>query len=337
MGKTVYVNGSIIVQTKFFLPKDMGCGYQTAPEGAEIIEASEEVDGVRCLLIDDKHPQSLFKEYYAKGDISTGFLASSYLTASYLDNINLYKKRIGEICDVIQKVSDWDEQSQSLVYKMAYVNILTALDAFVCYVLLNRATKDEKLFMSLMNSLANKTKKDLWKKQKDEVKEGEWEQDAIRYVLETSFINTDKIDKAIRQVDLKRLVYNRKETEMFFRTRHLIVHRNGHQSDDNDISVTYDLLDGLINVCHNLVGAIFDSVCLTLAEEMKNKPKERDIEEIFPGGRVRVPFKLSDLSRMLRSHVELKEFEPIQLPTLRREDNSSENGAVSNLAQVVSS
>ncbi len=317
MGKNIYVNGSIIVETKFFVPKDMGCGYQTAPEGAEIIEGSDVVDGVRCLLIDDKHPQSLFNEYYAKEDISTGFLASSYLTASFLDNIYLYKKRIGEICDVIYKVSDWEEQSKALVYKMAYVNILTALDAFVCCILLNRAAKDEKLFARLMDSLANKTKKVLWKRYKDEGKDGEWEQDAIRYVLETSFLNTEKIDKAIKQVGLIRLVYKRKETERFFKTRHLIVHRNGRQSDDNELTVTYDLLNGLIKACHNLVGAIFDSVYYTLIEELKNKPKERDIEEIFPGGRVRAPFKLSDLSRLLRSNEAKKEFEPIELPALK--------------------
>ncbi len=325
MGKTIYVNGGIIVQTKFFVPKELGCGYPSAPEGAEIIEASDEIDGARCLLIDDKHPQSLFNEYYAHGNISTGFLASSYLTASYLDSIYLYKKRIGEICDIIHKVSDWDERSRSLVFKMAYVNILTALDAFLCYVLLNRAAKDEKLFNGLMNSLANKTKRDLWERQKDEGKYGEWEQDAIRYVLETSFLNTEKIDKAIKNVGLKRLVYKRKKTETFFKTRHLIVHRNGRQSDDNELIVTYDLLDGLINTCHMLVGAIFDSVYITLAEELKNKPKERDIEEIFPGGVVRRPFKLSDLSRLLRSKEAQKEFEPIQLPLLGSEDIATEN------------
>lgn len=324
MGKVVYVNGHIIVTSKFFVPKDMGCGYQTAPEGAEIIEASDVVDGVRCLLIDDSHPQSLFNEYYAKEGITTGFLASSYLTASYLDSINLYKKRIGEICSVIQKVFDWDERSKALVYKMAYVNILTALDAFVCFVLLNRASKDEKLFVSLMDSLANKTKKDLWKRQKDEGKDGEWEQDAIRYVLETSFLNTEKIDKAIKRVGLKRLDYKRDEMEKFFKMRHLIVHRNGRQSDDNELIVTFDLLGGLINACHNLVEAIFDSVYIALSEELKNKPKERDIKEIFPGGVVRAPFKLSDLSRLLRSNEEKKEFEPIQLPVLGRDDNATE-------------
>lgn len=325
MGKIIYVNGSIVVKTKFFVPKEMGCGYPTAPEGAMTIETSDVVEGVGCLLIDDKHPQSLFNEYYAKDGITTDFLASSYLTASYLDSINLYRKRIGEICDIIHKVSDWDEFSKALVYKMAYVNILTALDAFVCCVLLNRAAKDEKIFNGLMNSLANKTKKDFWKRQKADGKDGEWEQDAIRYVLETSFLNVEKIDKAIKKVGLKRLEYKRKETEVFFKRRHLIVHRYGRQIDDYEFTVTYSLLNDLIHTCHNLVGAVYDSVCITLSEELKNKPKERDIEEIFPGGKVRLPFKLSDLSRLLSSNEVKMGFEPIQMPVLDRKDPAIEN------------
>jgi len=74
----------------------------------------------------------------------------------------------------------------------------------------------------------------------------------------------------------------------------------------------------LINSCNNLIVAIFDSVCITLSEELKNKPKERDNEEIFPGSKVRAPFNLSDLSRLLRRHKALKELEPIELPILQR-------------------
>ncbi len=59
MGKIIYVNGHIIVTTNFFLPKEMGCGYQTPPEGAETIEAATDFEGVKCMLIDDRHPLSI--------------------------------------------------------------------------------------------------------------------------------------------------------------------------------------------------------------------------------------------------------------------------------------
>ena len=167
-----------------------------------------------------------------------------------------------------------------------------------------------------MNSLAPKNKQESWNRLKESGRIGEWEQDAIIYALKTSFINTDTIDKAIKLVKFDRLVYDRKELDGYFRIRHLIVHRSGRQRDDDEVVVTYDMLAKLINVCHNLVGAIFDSVCITMDREYKNRPKERDLEEIFPGGVVRMPIKLSDLVRLLRSGEEKKEFEPIEMPVL---------------------
>ena len=316
MGKVIYVNGSIFIDTRYFVPKELGCGYEIAPVGAETIEATDEIEGIRWLVIDDEHPQSLFNEYYAKGGVSTEKIATSYFSASYIDCINEYKKRIGETCEVIKKVQDWDAKEQSLVNKMAYVNIVTALDAFICYVLLRRSLKDEFLFEKLMNCIAPKSKQESWNKLKESGCIGEWEQDAIRYVLQTSFINTGTLDKAIKLVGFDRLVYDRKELDGYFRIRHLIVHRSGRQRNDDEVEVTYDMLAKLINVCHNLVGAIFDSVCITMDREYKNRPKERDIEEIFPGGVVRMPFKLSDLVRLLSSGKEKKEFEPIEMPVL---------------------
>lgn len=314
--KKVYVNGSIIITTRYFAPIDIGVGYQTPPEGAEIIEPSNVFEGVQCLLIDDEHPQSLFKEYYAKDDVASGYLESSYLSASFFDCINDYKKRITEIGTVIHKVSDWDNQSRLLVYKMSFVNVLTALDAFLCYVLLLRSIHSEELFHRFMFSLAPKSKREYWKKLIECDHLGEWEQDAIRFVQETSFINTKRIDEAIKQLGFDSLVYNRDLMEEFYKTRHLLVHRNGRQRDDDEVVISYQSLADLINGCHHLVGAIFDSVIKLASREKKNKPEEKDIEEVFPGGVVRVPFKMSDLSRLLIGNNNKVPIEPLELPVL---------------------
>lgn len=316
MGKIVYVNGTIVVKTKFFAPLEMGCGYPSPPEGAEEIEPSDEIDGCRCLIIDDDHPQSLFKEYYASGSVTFGEVLSSYLSASCLDCIDVYKKRVTEICEVIKKVSDWDAPEKALVYKMAYVNILTALDAFICNVLIARSVTEEKLFMQLTKSIAPGGKKEKWQRMRERGELGEWEQDAIRQVLEKSFINSETIDKSFKMVRYIRLEYDRKEADRFFRIRHVIVHRNGKQIDDTVLEVTYQLLADLVNECHTIVGAIFDSVCITLDRELKSKPKQPDIKEIFPGGRVCAPFKLSDLRRFLMDGAPTVPFEPIELPVL---------------------
>lgn len=317
MGRIVYVNGAIIVKTQYFLPKDVGCGFSTPPEGTSVVlEPEDEVEDMRCLLIDDNHPQSLFNEYYARDGVTTDTFATSYLAASYLDSINEYKKRIGEVCDIVKKVADWEEAERSLVYKMAYVNILTALDALICYVILKRSLQEESYFKDVMFKLAPSGKKEQWKKLIDSGCDGEWEQDAIRYVQETSFLNTDKIDKAFRRLKFERLEYDREEMGRFFRIRHLLVHRSGRQRDDTDVMITYDMLAKLVKVSHTLVGAFLDSICITQDGEMKNQPPEKDIEEVFPGGVVRAPFKLSDLARLLSSGEEPKPFEPIQMPLL---------------------
>lgn len=317
MGKIVFVKGSILVRTKYFAPKEIGVGYPEPPEGTSVvIEPLDEVDGIKYLVIDDKHPQSLFNEYYSMGDNVSEDIETSYLSASYLDSIFEYRKRIGEICVVVKKVSDWNLSERRLVYKMSYINVLTALDAFICYVLLKRSLEDENLFREMMFKLAPTNKTEKWKALIDADRDGEWEQDAIRYVQETSFLNVERIDKAFKELKFDRIEYSRKQMNRYFRTRHLLVHRSGRQRDDTDVEISYDVLAKLVNASHTLVGAIFDSICITLDREMRNKPPERDLEEIFPGGRVQVPFKLSDLARLLRRNEEAKPSEGIDLPVL---------------------
>lgn len=317
MSKIIYVNGSIIVDTQYFVPKDIGVGYSEPPVGAIVVEPTDEVEGVKCLLIDDDHPQSLFNEYYAKDGTVSASLAASYVTSSYLNSIHLYRKRIGETIDVIKRASEWPAAEKDLLYKMAYVSILTALDAFICYVMLKRSLDDEVLFKDVMYKLAPKSKKDKWDELIAGEKDGEWEQDAIRFVQETSLLNTEKVDDAFKKVKFKRLEYDRDRMDGIFRKRHLLVHRNGRQRNDEEFVVTYEILKDLVDACHTLVGAIFDSICITLSEEMKNRPPERPIEEVFPGGVVRAPFKMSVLARLLsRSGQEQKPFEGIEMPVL---------------------
>ena len=129
-------------------------------------------------------------------------------------------------------------------------------------------------------------------------------------------MNVEKIDKAFMRVKFDRLEYDRKQMDDLFAKRHLLVHRNGRQRNDEEFVVTYEILADLVNSCHTLVGAIFDSICITQDKEMKNRPPERDIKEVFPDGVVRTPFKLSDLARLLQNGEEQKPFEPMQMPVL---------------------
>ncbi len=274
------------------------------------------IDSLKCLLIDDEHPQSLFNEYYARDDVISDSIATSYFIATYLDCIKEYCIRVSNTCDVIRKVEDWADREKRLVYKMAYVNILTVLDAFLCHVLLKRCVEDEQLFKAFMFKLAPSNKKDKWKRLQEVGKEGEWEQDAISFVLESSFINTEKLDELTKKIGLRRLKYDRAIMREHFRVRHLIVHRSGRQRDDNEIHVTSASLKDLVSQCNALVAAVRDSLYFTLKEENKAKPAPPDIEDVFPGGVVRTPFKLSDLGRLLRGDAVRLEINSYEMPAL---------------------
>ena len=41
MSKIIYVNGSIIVDTQYFVPKDIGVGYPEPPEGAIVVKVAK--------------------------------------------------------------------------------------------------------------------------------------------------------------------------------------------------------------------------------------------------------------------------------------------------------
>lgn len=316
MGKKIYVNGSLIIETQYFLPKDIWVGYSQPPEGAIIVEPEDEVDGHKCMLIDEDHPQSLFNEYYAKDGAVSGYLLASYISSTYMDSFLLYRKRIGDAIDVIKMASEWPSVEKLLLYKMAYVNILTTLDAYICYVILKRSLDDEALFKDVMYELAPKSKKDKWDKLIACGKIGEWEQDAIRYTQRTSFLNVDTIDKTFKSVKFLRFEYNREQMNDVFQKRNLLVHRNGRQRNDEEYVVTYNILAELVNDCHSLAGAIFDSILYTLEEKVSKLPPEKDIKEVFLNGVIHAPFKLSDLARFFSQKMEQKAFEPIQMPLL---------------------
>ena len=67
----VYVNGGILIKTRYFACKGLTCLTEIIPNGTRVINPTTKCDGSPCLIIDDKHPQSLFNDYYAKTFVSS--------------------------------------------------------------------------------------------------------------------------------------------------------------------------------------------------------------------------------------------------------------------------
>ena len=215
MGKVIYVNGSIFVHTRFFIPKDIGCNFKEVPDGAIVVEATNEYNGIKCFLIDDEHPQSLFNEYYAKDDLVSDSFSTSYFTASLYDCVKEYISRIQDICLVVESTRIWDDKKRGIVFKMSYVSVLSALESFISFLCMRRCLRDENLFRKFMFSLAPTSKKKRWNALIDQDKLGVWEQDAIQFVLEKSFLNIRVIDDAFAQVGLGRIDYDRESMSLF--------------------------------------------------------------------------------------------------------------------------
>ncbi len=316
MGRIFYIDGSILIKTRYFVPKELGCGY-AMPPNAILLEPNIIVDGSKCLLIDDEHPQSLFDEYYAKDWVASESLASSYFAATYNDCIQEFKNRMTDICSFIKESDRMSERSRLQAYRFAYVGIITALESFVCYILLRRSLKSEDWFKELMFQFAARqsNKKDQWSSMIEQNHVGEWEQDAIRQFLRGSYLDVDRLDKLLSFVHLSKPDYDRSAIKRHFQLRHLLVHRSGKQMDDVEVLINRDKLSELLNDTYTMVGAIYDSLWYALDSEARCLLSNHSIDQIFPDGIVKAPFILSDLIRLVGNDYELSP-EPISMPTL---------------------
>lgn len=317
MGKVFYINGPLLIRTRFFVPKEIGVGYSEVPNNAIVLEPNSTVEGLKCFLIDDEHPQSLFAEYYVKEWITSEDIASSYLVATYNDCIQEFKKRMTDICSFIKESDCMSERSRLQAYRFAYVGIITVLESFVCYILLRRSLKSEDWFKELMFQFAARqsSKRDQWSCMIEQNHVGEWEQDAIRQFLRGSYLDVDKLDKVLPVVHLSKPDYDRSAMKRHFQLRHLLVHRSGKQMNDVEVLINYDKLSELLNDTYTMVGAIYDSLWYALDKEARYLPAKRSIDRVFPDGIVKAPFKLSDLIRLVVNDYELSP-EPISMPTL---------------------
>lgn len=66
MATKVYVEGGILVNTPYLKYKNAGEYFVNAPEDATVVPTNVEDDNGKYLLIDEKHPQSIFDEYYSQ-------------------------------------------------------------------------------------------------------------------------------------------------------------------------------------------------------------------------------------------------------------------------------
>lgn len=260
MGKKIYINGNVLVKTRYFKFKnDGGAYYPKPPEGAEIWEANKIENGEKIFEITDDNPQSIFNDYYAKGEFSTYDNWVSYLFQS-IDEVRAnYNEQICEIKNLINADNIHKEHRPAL-FKLYYTKIATSLDAFICDVILTIITSDEILFEDFSKSrLCHKIGEDDIKKLKAKGA-GFFEQKIIYNVLRESYLNTETIKEFFKKFYKLKIIIETSKLNEHFRIRHLLVHRNGRDKNDDYIMVNVSTLNSFIKDTDALVDEICNKV-----------------------------------------------------------------------------
>lgn len=257
MGNKVYVDGTIVVESMDFKYQGAGC-LCTIPEGAEVIEPNEFKDGHRWLIIDDKRPQSIFREYYATGGFTQLYKWAYYLNSDYQKAYNNYVEKRDELKNVLNDLKDFKSNIKPTLYKLLLLNVVTLFDAFVCETIVSKVTSSEDCFIGYSNQLPPTIKRRL-----KGYGQGKREQIVIKSILKQSYADKDEVDKVFEKVYGFEKVTKYSGIKKWLDWRHRIVHRNAREKDGTfHVFTEQDVRDALNDV-DKLVTKIVNKISAT--------------------------------------------------------------------------
>ena len=255
MGKKYYVDGNIVILTPYFACPNMGAKYEI-PQGADIIKTNDILDGRQCLIIDDNRPQSMFNEYYATGEVAGPSLSYKYLFANYEECYNIYDNAIGKIKETLKELLNLSESSRLLLYKSLYISSITALDGFLCSIILVKILQDEETFKryyekQIPQHIQKKLQKYLLNDER-----AKWEQQYIIEVLKGSYCNINLIKDVFKFFNWRSLQID--SLEHCFHCRHVLVHRNGMKRDGSYITIDSKTIEKLVDDLNLFVDSVMN-------------------------------------------------------------------------------
>lgn len=236
MNTLIYVNGGILIKTPFFKYSNAGCYYNNPPEGAEIIEANNIIDGVPCIIITEKNAPSFFKEYYAKTEFTTLYDFAPFFKNTLQDCHKEFCDKIGEIYDLIRE-NDVSKDTRQNLYRLSLVAVVSALDSYISGIVLFAATKDRNIFLETARKYCKNKASDIisriTKMWCDNIFDSA-EQEVVDEVLKTSYSNLKRInDDVLKSIYCVALPKNVDISDIL-NLRHIIVHRNGKRKDGKE-------------------------------------------------------------------------------------------------------
>ena len=231
MGK-VYVNGGILIKTRYFSCKGLTCLTDYIPEGARIINPTTIVEGSPCLIIDDKHPQSLFNEYYAKTFVSSLYEGAEFLRLSNEECFNEFHTSLHEIEEIVNGL-EINFKHYKTIMKLLYINVVSCLDSLVRSLILCNISQDEELFLRYYDKRISKYDKADISKHLINDDRGRWEKEVLEKIDGVSYCNVDVIKKSFEAMGLDKPIDKDGIIGKHFENRHILVHQNGKMGMKN--------------------------------------------------------------------------------------------------------
>lgn len=257
MGKKIYVNGGILVDSRYFrcMP-DSGALFSNPPEGAEIIEPIDEREGSKCLIIDDKHPQSIFNSFFAKSWFTQLYEGADFLNRTYEDCFSEASEELKEIENVIEDITPLKDQTKESIFKFLYINVNTIVDSLICALILTTITKDELVFTEYANKMFFGKEKDALIKKKEFQGDAIWEQAVLTKIMEKSYCNIVTIQKAFTTMHFRKPIDKECAMANHFHNRHILAHRNGKMKDGEKMVISESILRTVLSDAALFIGQI---------------------------------------------------------------------------------
>lgn len=254
--KEIYVDGGILITTPFFRYQEGGALWQVPPSDSEVITCNRIIDGKPWLVIGERTTPSMFNKYYAKEGFTVTCTWAYYFHKDYEDDYAEYITRIEEAKELMS-VANVTPKIRNIIMRQAYLNVIAALDTFVCDTILTKITQDKDAFDLYFNKFYLKrfTKEKDRQKERDKLNEmwignkfGDVEQNVIKKVLDDSYCNIKSITSIYEQLFRIIICDDGGKVGKHFENRHRIVHRNGRNKKSGEFDdITTDAVNKLIS------------------------------------------------------------------------------------------
>lgn len=263
MGKIYYVNGTILIRTKEFRYHAEDECLCNIPEGVDVLEANNVIEGSQCYVIDDINSLSIFDTFKASGGYTSLESGSYYFNSSYQEVYENYLLQKSELEKFANNVNDDNYINKSFAYKLMFMNVMTLLDSFVCELYISKLTSNEDLFFKQLNYVKEDNReKGRFKKSLKEYGPNE-ERAFIYYIRNQSYINSSKINEIIKSISSyeKDIIPEKSSIEKWIKLRHDVAHNNAREINGDFHRFTKDEIRSIMYDVDFLVRNIMDIIC----------------------------------------------------------------------------